>query len=156
MLEERGKEGKAGGKRGVGWGWGGQCARGVSSRQLKKGRVDGKLISRTKLQARVYDILPPTTAIVDYAVGLEKLSANEQFFWWGSNGSQFVTNSSNKSDVSLQTTLLTQVQFKPYLPGVYESHVYVGAWAPSCFHSLISTQTPNTGLRHSSFNHCRI
>ena len=80
MLEERGKEGKAGGKRWVGWGWGGQCARGVSSRQLKKGRVDGKLISRTKLQARVYDILPPTTAIVDYAVGLEKLSANEQFF----------------------------------------------------------------------------
>ena len=28
----------------------------------------------------VYDILPPTTAIVDYAVGLGKLSANEQFF----------------------------------------------------------------------------
>ena len=25
------------------------------------------------------DILPPTIAIVDYAIGLEKLSANEQF-----------------------------------------------------------------------------
>ena len=34
-----------------------------------------------KLQALVYDILPPTTAIVDhYAIGLGKLSANEQLF----------------------------------------------------------------------------
>ena len=33
-----------------------------------------------RLQALVYDILPPTTAIVDYATGLEKLSANKQFF----------------------------------------------------------------------------
>ena len=92
------------------WGWGGgRCARVISSRQRKKGR----LISRTKLQAGVYDILSPTTAIVDYAVGLEKLSANEQFFWSCSNGSIFVTDNSNKSDVSLQTTLLTQVQIKP-------------------------------------------
>ena len=33
-----------------------------------------------KLQALVYDILPATTARVDYAIGLEKLSANEQLF----------------------------------------------------------------------------
>ena len=33
-----------------------------------------------KLQALVYDILPSTTDIVDYAIGLEKLSANEQLF----------------------------------------------------------------------------
>ena len=34
-----------------------------------------------KLQALVYDIHPPTrTAIVDYAIGLEKLPAYEQFF----------------------------------------------------------------------------
>ena len=33
-----------------------------------------------KLQALVYDIVPSTTAIVDYAIGLGKLSANEQFF----------------------------------------------------------------------------
>ena len=33
-----------------------------------------------KPQTLVYDILPPTTAIVDYATELEKLSANEQFF----------------------------------------------------------------------------
>ena len=34
----------------------------------------------TKLQALIYDSLPPTTAIIDYAIGLEKLSANGQFF----------------------------------------------------------------------------
>ena len=32
-----------------------------------------------KLQALVYDSLPPTTAIVDYAIGLEKLLANSFF-----------------------------------------------------------------------------
>ena len=36
----------------------------------------------TKLQALVYDILPSTTAIVYYALGLEELSVSyaEQFF----------------------------------------------------------------------------
>ena len=33
-----------------------------------------------KLQAPVYDILPSTSVIADYAIGLEKLSVNEQFF----------------------------------------------------------------------------
>ena len=33
-----------------------------------------------KLQALVYDITLPTTASLDYAIGLEKLSANGQFF----------------------------------------------------------------------------
>ena len=33
-----------------------------------------------KLQALVYLILPPATVIIDYAVGLEKLSAFGQFF----------------------------------------------------------------------------
>ena len=31
-------------------------------------------------QAPVYHILPPSTAITDYAIGPRKLSANEQFF----------------------------------------------------------------------------
>ena len=35
---------------------------------------------RPKLQALVYHIHPPTSATADYAIGLEKLSANEQFF----------------------------------------------------------------------------
>ena len=34
----------------------------------------------SKLQALVYNILCPTTAMVDYAISLQKLSANEQFF----------------------------------------------------------------------------
>ena len=33
-----------------------------------------------KLQALVYDILPSTTAVFNYAIGSTKLSANEQFF----------------------------------------------------------------------------
>ena len=32
-----------------------------------------------ELQALVDDILPPTTAIIDYVVGLQNLSANGQF-----------------------------------------------------------------------------
>ena len=35
---------------------------------------------RAKLQALVYDILPSTTAVLSYAIGSRKLSANEQFF----------------------------------------------------------------------------
>ena len=35
---------------------------------------------RPKLQALVYDILPLTTPIIDYAIGLEKLLANGKFF----------------------------------------------------------------------------
>ena len=35
---------------------------------------------RAKVQALVYDILLPISAIVDYAAGLENLSANGQFF----------------------------------------------------------------------------
>ena len=33
-----------------------------------------------KLHALVYEITPPTTAIIDYATGLEKLSANGYLF----------------------------------------------------------------------------
>ena len=48
-----------------------------------------------KLQALVYDILPSTTAIFNYAIGPRKLSANEQVFGWCSNSSKFVRNNSN-------------------------------------------------------------
>ena len=34
----------------------------------------------SKLQALVYDTLPSTTAVLSYAIGTRKLSANEQFF----------------------------------------------------------------------------
>ena len=39
-----------------------------------------EVVLAAKLQALVYDILPPSTAILDYAIGLEKPSANEQIF----------------------------------------------------------------------------
>ena len=35
---------------------------------------------KSKLQALVYDILPLATAVLSYAIGSRKLSANEQFF----------------------------------------------------------------------------
>ena len=50
--------------------------------RAEKSRVGGgEVWERTTLQAVVYnhDVLPPTTAIVDYAIGLEKLSANGFF-----------------------------------------------------------------------------
>ena len=55
------------------------------------------VILAPKLQALVYDILPSTTAVFSYAIGSRKLSANEQFFWWCSNSSKFVTNNSDKT-----------------------------------------------------------
>ena len=51
-------------------------------------------MSGVKLQALPYNILPPTTALVDYAVGLEKLSANEQFFDDAQMAVSFVTDNS--------------------------------------------------------------
>jgi len=38
------------------------------------------LTLQRKHQALVYDILPSTTAVFNYATGSRKLSANEQFF----------------------------------------------------------------------------
>ena len=35
--------------------------------------------SESELQAQVYDILPPATAITDYAIGLQQQSFNGQF-----------------------------------------------------------------------------
>ena len=51
-------------------------------------------VHHTKLQALVYNILPPTAAITDYATGLEKLQANEVFHWC-SKGSRFATDNSS-------------------------------------------------------------
>ena len=40
----------------------------------------GWLSLQRRLQALIYDIHPPTTAIADYAIGLEKQSANGHFY----------------------------------------------------------------------------
>ena len=52
---------------------------------------------RAKLRALVYDILPPSTAIVNYAIGLKKEKAESQqtVFHWCSNGCKFVTDNSD-------------------------------------------------------------
>ena len=49
-----------------------------------------KLCVQLKPQALIYDILTPTTAIVDYAIGLEKLA--NKVFQLCSNVSKFVTD----------------------------------------------------------------
>ena len=41
--------------------------------------VTGADSAPSRLQALVYDILPSTTAVFNYAIGSRKLSANEQF-----------------------------------------------------------------------------
>ena len=42
--------------------------------------MDVEYTPRVKCQASAYDILPLTTAIIDYALSLRKLSADRQFF----------------------------------------------------------------------------
>ena len=50
-------------------------------RGVGRGSGDGRSHTpNQKLQALVYDILPPTTAVFSYAIGPRKLSADEQFF----------------------------------------------------------------------------
>ena len=46
--------------------------------------------------------------------------------------------------------------FLIFLPWVDASHVYVGAWALGCFHSLISTQTFRKALTGSADNYAEI
>jgi len=56
-----------------------------------------------KLQALVYNILPSTTAVAGYAIGLKRLSANKQIFddaqaavrLQHSSSSTFATDNSN-------------------------------------------------------------
>ena len=61
-----------------------------------------------------------------------------------------LTTSSNKTEI---VWIETELSFFFFLPRVYAPHVYVRAWVLGCFRSLISTQTPNSGLRHT-VNHC--
>ena len=56
----------------------------VCLQRLAAGRPK-RLTARVKLQALVHNILPPTTAIIHYATGLEKLSANAGQFFVGAH-----------------------------------------------------------------------
>ena len=55
----------------------------------------GWLSLQRKLHALVYNIHPSTTAIVDYATGLEKLSANGHFYNDAQTALKFVTDNTN-------------------------------------------------------------
>ena len=122
------------------------------------------IILLIELQALVYEILPSTTAVFSYAIGSRKLSANEQFFV----GAQtvvsllqttqiisdvcFITDhvayaSSNKTKIVWIETELFFFFF--FFTGGGCVHVYVRAWALSCFHSLISTRTFRRALTAS-------
>ena len=56
-----------------------------------------------ELQALVYDVLPPTTAVFSYAIGSRKLSANEQFFVGGQTVVSLLQTTQIISDVCFIT-----------------------------------------------------
>ena len=114
----------------------------------------------SKLQALVYNILPPTTAIFSYAIGPRKLSANKQFFVGSQTVVSLLQTTQIISDVCFITdhagypssnkTQIGWIKMKLFFlylgygarVGYFApSHVYVPAWALGCFHSFISTQT---------------
>ena len=112
----------------------------------------------TKLQALVYDFLSPTAVTADYAIGLGKLSANEQPFV----GSKSVTDNPIYIrflfyDLSRCVSQHKQSQYRlnrdralfPYLSLLVADapQVYVHSWTLCCFHSLIGTHTFQGALR---------
>ena len=130
--------------------------------------------TETKPRALVYDILPSTTAVFSYVIGSRKVSANEQFFVGAQTvvsllqttqikqGVSFIAanevyTSTNKTTIVwIETGLLfIYFLFLFFYPGVDASHGYVRAWAPGCFHSLISTHTPSIAFRHLPPNSAR-
>ena len=118
-----------------------------------------------KLQARVYDILPSTTAVFSYDIGSRKLSANEQFFVGAQTEVNLLQSTQIKQSVSFiagnkvytitnKTTIVwTETElfffFFSFLPGVDASHVYVRALALGCFYRHISTRTFRRALTAS-------
>ena len=114
-----------------------------------------------KLQALVYDILPSTTAVFSYAIGSIKLSANEQFFVGAQTvvsllqttqikqGVLFIAVNKVYTSTNKTTIVWIETELFLFLPGLGASHVYVGAWAWGCIHSLISTRTFRRALTAS-------
>ena len=92
-----------------------------------------------RLQALVTDILPSTTAVFSYAIGSRKLSANEQFFVGAQTVVSLLQTTQSISDVCFITDHVAYASSNNSRVDAF--HVYVGAWALSCFHSHISTRT---------------
>ena len=92
-----------------------------------------------KLQAMVYDILPPTTVIIDYAIGLRKLSANGQFFVGAQIAERLRPTTQTASFVFLitvhiadairnKTPIVSIKAQRIFHPGADVPHVYVRAF----------------------------
>ena len=97
-----------------------------------------KTTHRHKLQALVYDILPSTTAVFSYAIGLRKLSANEQFFVGAQTMVSLLQTTQIKQGVSFiaankvytstnKTTIVSIETELFFLSGVGASRVYMRA-----------------------------
>ena len=97
-----------------------------------------------KLPASVYDILPPTSAIIGYALGLWKLSANCQIFQYATTRTAGIV----PGHISLITIHSTCACTNKIVEINMEWFFYPRCWAQClhvccdvmCFHSL-STQT---------------
>ena len=59
----------------------------------------------SKLQALVYDILPPTTAVFSYAIGPRNLSANEQLLFFV-GGAQTVVSLLQTTQIKLGVSFI--------------------------------------------------
>ena len=95
-----------------------ECLRPCIAHQVHKHKyVHGRALHvhciDTKLQALVYDTLPSTTAVFNYATGCRKLSANEQFFVDAQTVVSLLQTTQIISDVCFITMLLTPAQIKP-------------------------------------------
>ena len=72
------------------------CFTSTETRRLVRTDSPGR-----KLQALAYDILPSTTAaVLSYAIGSRKLSANEQFFVGAQTGVNLLQTTQIKQGVS--------------------------------------------------------
>ena len=119
-------------------------------------------------QALVYDILPPITAIIYYAIDLRKLSANEQFFV----GAQMEVNLYQTTQIISDVSFITAHVLTPdkqnynclnqggtfflsfFLPGAGAPHVYVLRRCVTSIDWLIDDRLYSAILRSLEQTHC--
>ena len=129
------------------------CFTSTETRRLVRTDSPGR-----KLQALAYDILPSTTAaVLSYAIGSRKLSANEQFFVGAQTLVSLLQTNQIKQGVSFiaankvytranKTTIVWIETELFFLPGVDASHVYVRAALALGWLSGGFTSTETVGL----------
>ena len=104
----------------------------------------------TKLQTLVYDILPSTTVVFNYAIGSWKLSANEQFFVSAQTVVSLLRTTQIKQGVSFTAAnkVKTPAQIKPQSFESRRNSFFYPGWM-RLIYSLISTQTFRRALTAS-------